>query len=154
MHKGDTVPGLLSILFGGLFVAATVVNPQLTAVAQTSDGVPGAGFFPYLLGGAIILLGIVLLIRGIRQHGTVQYIQLDEEGKKNVKVLLLSLLGIIALLVFWRLTNQFIIGVPILCLYLNWLFERKWLFNILYAGIFSAFIYLVFTVGFSVQFVV
>ncbi len=153
MHKGDTIPGVITMLFGLLFVAATAANPKLTAISQTSDGVPGAGFFPYLLGFGVMILGALLVIRGLRQKGQVQYINLEEETKQNLKILALSVLGIVVFLAFWKLTGQFIIGMLILCLYLNRLFQRSWKFNIIYSAVFTAFIYFTFFVGFSIQFV-
>ena len=153
MYKGDTIPGVITMLFGLIFVTATAANPKLTAVSQTSDGVPGAGFFPYLLGFGVIILGALLVMRGLRQKGQVQYINLEEETKQNLKVLFLSMLGIVLFLVFWKLTGQFIIGMLIVCFYLNWLFQRSWKFNVIYTVAFTAFIYLTFFVGFSIQFV-
>ena len=153
MHKGDTIPGIITVLFGLLFVVATAVNPQLTAVSKTSDGVPGAGFFPYLLGFSTMVLGALSVLRGLRQKGQVQYINLDEETKQNLKTLALSVLGLVVFLVFWKLTSQFMICMLVLCLYLNWLFQRSWKFNIIYSAVFTAFIYLTFKVGFSIQFI-
>lgn len=152
MFKGDTMPGILVTLFGGAFFTATYLNPKLTAISMTSDGVPGAGFFPYILSCAIILLGLILTIRGIKQHGTVHFVLLDEEGKLNVKILLLSLLGLLAVMLIWRYVGFFFVCVFLFCLYLNFLFKRTFKFNILYSVIFTGFVYLVFSVGFSVQF--
>lgn len=152
MRKGDTIPGLLSILFGSVFMIAASVNPQLTVVAKTADGVPGAGFFPYLLGGTIITFGILLTIRGAKQKGTVTYIHLTKECRRNVRILLLSLTGLLVFLVLWKLTGIFMAGILVLCLYLNYLFERTWKYNVIYSIVFTVFIYIVFSLFFSIQF--
>jgi len=153
MKKGDTIPGIISVLFGAMFVLATTINPQLTFEGKTSDGVPGAGFFPYLLGGLIIIFGIALVVRGIKQNGTVQFVVLDEEGKKNVRTLIFSIIGLIVFLVVWKFTGWFIPLVFVLSLYFNKLFERTIKFNLIYSVVVTIFIYLVFVMGFSIQFV-
>lgn len=152
MHKGDTIPGLLVCAFGLAFLIATLLTPNLTIQSTTSDGVPGAGFFPYLLGSAVTLLGAALFVRGLRQKGTVQYIKLDPEIQKNLKILLLTVVGLVVFLAFWQLTHLFTVGVLLFCLYLNRLFERPWKFNAIYSVVFTVFIYAVFTLGFSIQF--
>lgn len=152
MHKGDTIPGLLVCAFGLTFLISTIMTPNLTIQSTTSDGVPGAGFFPYLLSTVVTLLGAALTVRGIRQKGSVQYIKLDPEILKNLKVLALTVLGLVVFLAFWQLTHLFIVGVLLFCLYLNKLFERSWKFNAVYTVIFTVFIYAVFTLGFSIQF--
>lgn len=153
MKKGDTIPGIISVLFGAMFVLATTINPQLTFEGKTSDGVPGGGFFPYLLGGLIIIFGIALVVRGIKQNGTVQFVVLDEEGKKNVRTLIFSIIGLIVFLVVWKFTGWFIPLVFVLSLYFNKLFERTIKFNLIYSVVVTIFIYLVFVMGFSIQFV-
>lgn len=152
MHKGDTIPGILTTLFGFIFFYAALMAPNLHFRSTTSDNVPGAGFFPYIIGGLVMALGIVLTIRGLCQKGRIQYFVLNEERKGNLKVLGLTILGLLAFMVFWQTTRQFIIAVFALCLYLNWVFKRTWKFNLIYSGVFTAFIYLLFTVAFSIQF--
>lgn len=152
MHKGDTVPGLLVALFGFSVAGYTFMDTSMTFSAQSSDGVPGAGFFPILLGMAVGILGVLLLIRGVRANGSVQYFNLDPEVVGNLKRLGLSVLGVVVFFILWRVSRQFIICVPILCLYLNFLYGRKWKFNILYCVIFTVFLYLAFVVGFKIQF--
>ncbi len=150
--KGDVIPGILTVLFGVFFYITTIVTPNLDFGAQTSDGVPGAGFFPYLLSGTICILGIFLIIRGIKQKGTIQYFVLDEELKKNLRILLLTFLGIIGFLILWKVTGLFLLGVFLFSFYLNKVFGRSWKYALLYALVLSLFIYLVFFKAFSIQF--
>lgn len=152
MHKGDTIPGLLIALFGFAVAGYTLMDETMLVRAQSSDGVPGAGFFPVLLGSVVGILGVVLMVRGLMQKGSVQYFQLDAEVSKNLKTLILAAIGIVVFFVVWQLTKQFIFCVPVLCFYLNFLFGRKLKFNILYTVIFTAFLYGAFVVGFKVQF--
>ena len=152
--KGDTVPGMITILIGIFFLVKTLATDNLSFVATTSDGVPGAGFFPCLLSGALIFSGIILMIRGLRQNGEKQYVALDAEMRGNIKILLLTVAGLAVFLAFWYLTDLFIVGVLLFAVFLNKLYERKWKYTIIYAVIFTVFIYLVFMAAFSIGFTV
>ena len=152
--KGDTVPGMITIFIGIFFMVKTLETDNLSFVATTSDGVPGAGFFPCILSGALIFSGIILMIRGLRQNGEKQYVALDAEIRGNIKILLLTVAGLGVFLAFWYLTDLFIVGVLLFAVFLNKLYERKWKYTIIYAVVFTVFIYLVFMVAFSIGFTV
>lgn len=152
MHKGDTIPGLITAVFGFAVAIYTLMDDTMTFSAQSSDGVPGAGFFPILLGFVVGILGVALMIRGIGQKGTVQHFKLDAEVSQNLKRLLLTAGGVLVFFVLWRVSRQFIVCVPLLVLYLNFVFGRKWKFNLIYAVIFTVFLYLAFVLGFKIQF--
>ena len=85
MHKGDTIPGLLTAVFGFAVAFYTLSEDTMKFRAQSSDGVPGAGFFPVLLGFVVGILGVALMVRGLTQRGSVQYFKLDEELKRNLR---------------------------------------------------------------------
>ena len=53
MHKGDTIPGLITAVFGYSVAIYVLLEDTMRWNAQSSDGVPGAGFFPVLLGFAV-----------------------------------------------------------------------------------------------------
>ena len=152
MHKGDTIPGLITAIFGYSVAIYTLLEDTMRVNAQSSDGVPGAGFFPVLLGFAVGILGTILVVRGILQKGSVQYFQVDPEIKFNLKRLGLTAVSIVIFFILWQSTKRFIVCVPILCFALNAIFGRKLKYNIIYTVVFTAFIYLAFVVGFSIQF--
>lgn len=152
MHKGDTIPGLIAAIFGFSVAIYTLMEDTMRVNAQSSDGVPGAGFFPVLLGMVVGVLGVALMIRGLRQRGTVQYFKLDPEMKQNLKTLALAVAGLVVFFVLWQVTKQFIVCVPILCFFLNYIFGRSLKFNLIYTLCFTVFLYLAFVLGFKVQF--
>lgn len=152
MHKGDTIPGLITAIFGFSVVTYTLLEDTMKVNAQSSDGVPGAGFFPVLLGLVVGVLGLALMFRGLKQKGSVQYMKLDPELKQNLKTLLLTVAGLVVFFVLWQTTKQFILCVPVLCFFLNLIFGRKLKHNIIYTVVFTIFLYLAFVVGFKVQF--
>ena len=152
MQKGDTIPGLITAIFGYSVAIYTLLEDTMRVNAPSSDGVPGAGFFPVLLGFAVGILGTILFVRGILQKGSVQYFQVDPEIKFNLKRLGLTAVSIVIFFILWQTTKRFIVCVPILCFALNAIFGRKLKYNIIYTVVFTAFIYLAFVVGFSIQF--
>lgn len=152
MHKGDTIPGIITALFGFSVAIYTLMEDTMRVNAQSSDGVPGAGFFPVLLGLVVGILGLALTIHGVMQGGTVQHFKLDPEIKNNLKTLGLAVAGIVIFFILWQTTKQFIVCVPVLCFFLNHIFERNLKYNIIYTVVFTVFLYLAFVVGFKVQF--
>lgn len=152
MHKGDTIPGLLTAIFGFAVALYTLSEDTMKFRAQSSDGVPGAGFFPVLLGFVVGILGVALMVRGLTQKGSVQYFKLDEELRGNLRTLILAVTGIVVFFVLWQTTKQFILCVPVLCFFLNFIFKRSIKYNIIYTVVFTAFLYAAFVVGFKVQF--
>ena len=155
--SADAIAGLLCMAFGVFFLIMTATNPQLSFIATTSDGVPGGGFFPYILSIAVIIMGGALTVRVLKGNGK-KYVEMTPERKKNLKVLLLTVAGLIVFLGVWKMTapyfgnTAFMVCVFLFEIYLNKLFERTWKFTIIYAVIFTAFIYLVFSMGFSILF--
>ena len=123
--KGDVVPGILVTLMGVFFLVMTRITPNLSFGSTTSDGVPGAGFFPYIFSVILSVLGIVLLARGIKQNGTVQYIKIDDELRLNLKILSFTMLGLLVFLAFWQLTGLFFVGVFLFCIYFFILSKTK-----------------------------
>ena len=152
MHKGDTIPGLLTAIFGFAVAFYTLSEDTMKFRAQSSDCVPGAGFFPVLLGFVVGILGIALMVRGLAQKGSVQYFKLDEELRGNLKTLILAVIGIVVFFVLWQTTKQFILCVPVLCFFLNFIFGRDIKYNLIYTVVFTVFLYAAFVVGFKVQF--
>ena len=152
MHKGDTIPGLLTAVFGFAVAFYTLSEDTMKFRAQSSDCVPGAGFFPVLLGFVVGILGVALMVRGLTQRGSVQYFKLDEELKRNLRTMCLVVAGMVVFFVLWQTTKQFILCVPVLCFYLNVLFGRSLKYNIIYTVVFTVFLYAAFVVGFKVQF--
>ena len=69
MHKGDTIPGLITAVFGYSVAIYVLLEDTMRWNAQSSDGVPGAGFFPVLLGFAVGILGLAVVHEAI--HGLV-----------------------------------------------------------------------------------
>lgn len=157
MHKnnlcrGDTIPGLLLMLFGVVVIILTIRAPQMTFVSVTTDDAPGAGFFPYLTSGLIVLFGFLLMLRGIRQNGSVSYFERTPEVQSNIRMLLKIAAGIILLLTAWKLTKNLIPCIFVYSLYANFVLRRSIKFNLIFSAVLTVFIYLLFCKGFSVQF--
>jgi hypothetical protein len=171
--KGDTIPGIIFIILGAFFM---VPSFGLDIMAKTADVMPGAGFFPLVLSGAIIILGIVFIIRGIISNNktaasgeevnctetintetsgteadSVEIPNTAQEKKINIRLAIFTISDIILCFVVWKLAG-FYIAALLMCISLNFIFKRKWLFSILFSVILVGFIYLSFTVGLGINF--
>lgn len=151
-HSGDIIPAIVTILVGILTVYYVHTQRKLTLLDSSLAGVLGPGFYPFACGVALIVLGTLLLIRGLRQKGAKDYFQLTPEKKKNLKTLLLLMLSVALFLAAWQITDQFFICLFIYAIIVNLLLKRSWLFTILFAVIITAFVYFLFSKGFSVIF--
>ena len=152
MRKNDTIPGLLVTIFGAVFFVVTWLEPKLTFIARTSDGVPGAGFFPYIMSGAVTLLGVALTMQGLRRKDRDPEPSTLTPSQENLKVLTWTVAGLIAFLAAWLYAGYFYLFAMLLCIYLNRLLKRSWRFTLLYSLGLCLLVYLVFTLGFSIHF--
>ena len=151
--KGDTLPGIIAILFGLFLLVVTLTGENMAIlVAKKRGNVPGPGFFPFLCSALLIIFGVLLALRGFRQNGSVDFFAMTEEMRGNVKVALACTGGLVAFLILWKLTNLFIPCVFVFSVYLNRLFKRSWVFTLIFTVVITAFIYLLFVRGFSVTF--
>lgn len=81
IKKGDTIPGIFSLIIGGFTLIYIHQNPKMVVLGGTDGAGVGPGFFPFICAVALIICGVLLTIRGIRQHGEVDYFMLTEEKR-------------------------------------------------------------------------
>lgn len=173
IYKPDLIGGLVVVLVGVFFAGYALLDSNLTYSARTSDGVPGAGFFPILFGFLMALSGLLLVVRslGLRakesdeETGPVeeelseddapvieQKAGSPEEQRLNNRILLLTVLTVLAFLLFWKLTGWFYPALIVTTVILGRIFEKTWVFSVLFAVVFAAFIYASFGMAFSIRF--
>ena len=153
--KGDTIPGIAATALGAVVAAMTLSNPEKLCIAASAKKgfIPGPGFLPIVCAALMVILGICLMIRGLRQNGTVDYFKTTPEIKANIKVVLLAALGLIVFLILWKVASKlFILWVAIYTAYLCLLFKRSVLFTIIFTAVMTGLVYFMFMVGFSVTF--
>ncbi|AOT69643.1 tripartite tricarboxylate transporter TctB family protein [Geosporobacter ferrireducens] len=150
MFKGDTIPGVLFVILGGLFIFPSL---SLGIASPTSDGVPGPGFFPFIMALMVVVFGLILFIRGIKANGSFEYFKLEDAQKKNKKLFFTTVFAILVFLALWKLTT-FLIAAASISLFLNWTYERTLKFNAVYTVLFVGLIYFVFNMLLRVQFVI
>ncbi len=150
MYKGDTIPGLLVCGVGVWFLVPGI---GLGMSSSTISGVPGAGFFPVIVSSAVILFGLALFVKGLKDNGKFAYFEMDEEQKANIRPLLLTVCAILAFFILWKLIH-FVVAALAFCLFVNWIYHRSWKYNLLFSIIFVALIYGIFNLGLKVQFAI
>jgi len=148
MCKNNLVAGVLSAIAGLLFFLQAL---QYGFFSITSDGVPGAGFFPAIVSGILIVSAIVMIIRTIYTHSDKRYFKLDPDQRKNIRPYVLTLAGIIGLLILWHLTNFYLAAI-VYSLFINWVYGRTIRFNLIYTAVVMSVIYAAFTWGLNISF--
>ncbi len=125
---------------------------QLGVSSPTADGVPGAGFFPVVIGSAVALLGIILIVQSRFFKGEKKIsFRMVTEQKGNIRPLLLTVAGLVGMFVVWHLVN-FELAVTAFSLFINRVYGRSWRFGLLFTIVFVGFIYLMFDKVFHIQF--
>ena len=158
MFKGDTVPGLVTALLGGTVLTMTLSGKNMQiAPSRLTGNAPGPGFFPVICGALLLIFGVMLFVRGLRQKGTVNYFVLTDEIRGNIKVMLSALAGLVVMLIMWKVLSPLFKYAFISCaflysVYLNVIFKRSKLFTVLFSLGITALIYFMFMKGFSVTF--
>ena len=149
MHNSDVYSGSAFLAVAAVFIVGGL---QLGVASPTADGVPGAGFFPVVIGATVALLGIILiaqsrLFKGERKES----FRMISEQKKNIRHLVLTVVSLIGMFVVWHLIN-FEVALIVFSLFINRVYGRSWLFCILFTVVFVGLIYLMFDKVFHIQF--
>ena len=153
LTKGDAIPGIFSVIIGVFGLVLILTNQKMTILGNSLTGVLGPGFFPFLASLCLVLLGIALISRGIRQNGGIDYLNLTPETKKNFLTIGLITGSCLLLLIIWKLTkNYFIISLFIYSIVLNLLLKRSKVFTIIFAVVLTGFIYALFVMAFGINF--
>ncbi|MBP1559176.1 MAG: tripartite tricarboxylate transporter TctB family protein [Oscillospiraceae bacterium] len=153
IKKGDTIPGIFSIFIGAFALIHNILHPKMNIFAEPARGGVGPGFIPFICAVALIVFGIILVVRGIKQNGRVDYFQMTPEKKKNLKNVAF-LAGLIALvLIAWKVSTIFYVCLPIYCFVLNkFVLKQSTKFSVIFTAVMTAFIYGLFTIAFTIRF--
>ncbi len=149
MHNTDTYSGSAFLAFAAVFIIGGL---QLGVSSPTADGVPGAGFFPVVIGAAVAFLGAVLIVqsRTFKGEKTASFRMVDEQ-KKNIRPLVLTVLGLLGMFALWHAVN-FELAVVAFSLFMNRVYGRSARFNLVFTFVFVGLIYLMFDKVFHIQF--
>lgn len=152
IRKGDTIPGICSVIVGALALLYIALKPKMVVLGETANGGVGPGFFPFICGVGLVVLGIVLVLRGLQQNGTVDYFKMTAEKKENFKTAGMLILLCALMLAAWKISGIFFVCLPIYAFIVCKLLKRSTRFSILFTIVVTGFIYLLFRVGFSIMF--
>ncbi|MDR2392173.1 MAG: tripartite tricarboxylate transporter TctB family protein [Planctomycetota bacterium] len=148
-HKSDLVSTGAFMAAAILFIAGAL---RLGVGSATSDGVPGAGFFPFILGLIILVLGAVQATLFFRDRGEKKAsFALPPDRRANVARIAATVGGMLGLFVLWKLVC-FEAAAPAFCLFLNRVYGRGWLFNVVFSVLMTLLIHLLFTRLLYIQF--
>lgn len=149
MQKSDTVSGLAFAAVGVFFIIGAF---SLGISSPTKDGVPGAGFFPFIMGLSVAFLGGLLMLKSLMYKGEKEAsFALDAEQRANLRPFFATIGSLAALFAVWHILN-FEAAAVLFGLVINRLYGRSWRFGFLFSLVFVGLIYLMFVKLFHIQF--
>lgn len=152
IKKGDTIPGIFTLIFGITVMIYVLAHPKMAIIGDVSRGGVGPGFFPFVCSVILMIFGVILIFRGIKQNGSVDYFKMTPERKGNMKTAAMLVGSIVLLLVAWKLSKLFFICLPIYCFIVNKALRQTTKFAIIFTVVMTAFVYLLFKVAFTIRF--
>ena len=152
VKKGDTIPGIFSLAIGLFALIYNFSYPKMAIWGEAVKGGVGPGFFPFICGVALVVFGILLIFRGIRQKDCVDYFQMTPERKQNLKTVGLLVLFVFLMLAGWKISEAFFLCLPVYCFLVNKLLKQSTKFSILFTFIMTVFIFALFKMAFTIRF--
>ena len=150
MVKKNIVSSLIILIIAAIVLPASL---SLGFNSKTADGVPGAGFFPTLISIAIIFIGLFTLLKSFLKLKQDDESEMKKSINKKNLFNTLGMLGFIVIYVgLWKFVG-FYIATFISSLLMNLFLKRTAKFSLIFSAIFVALLYVVFTVGLRIQFV-
>lgn len=132
------------LIFVGICIALALffMIPAFSMPGGSADGAPGPGYFPIIISVIIILLSIIQGIFYLREDK--KTFNQDETQKKNKPMLFIVCILILA----YTILFAFIPFIPLTMVavgFLNWLFGKKWVPNLIFSVVFTMIIYVIFS---------
>ena len=172
MRKSDVVSGFLFSAVGLVFLIGALMYG---ISSPTSDGQPGVGFFPFIVSGIVLLLGIGLIITSITARSNSNRpspFAMDMEQKGNPRLWYLTVAGLVGLFLLWYLAPlrvftalvksevfffedyAFEFAALVFSVFMNRVYGRGWLFSCVFALLFVGLVYFCFTKMLYIQFII
>lgn len=150
MQKKNVISGVLFILLGVIVIPASL---SLGLESTTSDGVPGAGFFPFVMSVGIILLGLLTIVQAVFKLKKEKDLVREKYPRENYLKSAMIFLMILVYIVLWHIVGYYI-ATFVIAVSANLFFKRSLKFTFMFSSILTLLIYLIFTVGLRIQFAV
>ena len=141
--NADSIVGIITLLIAAAFISMSRDFP-----GASSDGVPGAGYFPTFISIFVIIFSVLLIGQGfIKQQ---KYFQKESEKKKSIMQMLEVYGALIVFFILWNLV-PFIIAAIVFEVLLCIILKCSWKFTAIFSIAVVLLMYLIFTVAFKVS---
>lgn len=167
MRKSVILTAVGFNLVGVVFLIGAL---QLGITSRTSDGVPGAGFFPFVVSLLVLILGTALIVKTLRNPDKPSPFAMDTEQQGNKRTLRVAIYGLAIIMLLWliapldvldglQLSETFLFrdyafgfASIVYSLYMNRALGRSWQFSVFFAVCFFLLVHFVFTEFLYIQF--
>lgn len=133
--------GLIFVVFC-IVLSLCFLIPALSFPGGSADGAPGPGYFPIIVSTICIILSVILGLVYVKDKK--KYFQTTEIQKQNLKMMLI----IASVIILYSILFMFVPFIPltiVFLIFLNWMFKKKWLWNIIFSIVFTLVLYFVFS---------
>lgn len=132
------------LVFVGLCIVLALIFmiPAFSMPEGTVDGAPGPGYFPGILSVIVILLAITQGVIYLREDE--KTFQQDDVQKKNRPTLFITIFAILV----YTILFAFLPFIPLTIVFvgfLNWLYGKRWISNIIFSVAFTLILYGIFS---------
>lgn len=132
------------LVFVGISIAVALffMIPAFSMPGGSADGAPGPGYFPIILSVIVIVLSVVQGLFYFREDR--KSFDQTETQKRNKPLLFIVCITILA----YTILFAFIPFIPLTIIavgFLNWLFGKKWVPNLIFSVFFTMIVYVIFS---------
>ncbi len=132
------------LVFVGISIAVALffMIPAFSMPGGSSDGAPGPGYFPIIISVIIIILSVLQGVFYLREDK--KSFDQDVTQRKNKPILFVVCITILA----YTILFAFIPFIPLTIVavgFLNWLFGKQWVPNLIFSVFFTLIIYVIFS---------
>lgn len=125
-----------------IIVALFFMLPAFSMPEGSVDGAPGPGYFPIIVSSIVILLSTIQGIQYLQEDK--KTFQQDETQKKNSPTLFIVCVAILIYTILFAFVPFIPLTIILVC-FLNWLFGKKRIHNIIFSVAFTMILYMIFS---------
>ena len=143
MFNGDVVFGIITSFIGAWWIFMSRNFP-----GGTTDGVPGPGYFPRIIGICLIIMSVILISKGLKNKNV--YFNIKDWPKENKKIFLYTIAIVLVFMVLW-INVSYMVACFVLLFSLGYLYGMKLTKNLILSVCLTVITYFIFNNVFSVM---
>jgi len=132
------------LVFVGISIAVALIFmiPAFSMPGGSVDGAPGPGYFPIILSTLVIILAIIQGLSYLKEDvKTFQQTETQKKNRPTLFIVCITTLVYTILFAYIPFIPLTIVGVG----FINWLFGKRWISNLIFSVVFTMVLYVIFS---------